>query len=73
MLICHVNVHAQQIDGIQSTLDISKSKGLSEILQDIRTSTYQILSRKHIYITDPLKPHFYVAKLGFRGVYIIFR
>ena len=27
---------------IQSTLIISKSKGLSEILQDIRTSTYHI-------------------------------
>ena len=27
---------------IQSTLVISKSKGLSEILRDIRTSTYQI-------------------------------
>ena len=28
--------------GIQSTLVISNSKGLSEILRDIRTSTYQI-------------------------------
>ena len=27
---------------IQSTLVTSKSKGLSEILRDIRTSTYQI-------------------------------
>ena len=27
---------------IQSTLVISKSKGLSEILRDIRTSTYQM-------------------------------
>ena len=27
---------------VQSTLFISKSKGLSEILRDIRTSTYQI-------------------------------
>ena len=27
---------------IQSTLAISKSKGLSETLQDIRTSTYQM-------------------------------
>ena len=27
---------------VQSTVVISKSKGLSEILQDIRTSTYQI-------------------------------
>ena len=22
--------------------------------------------------SDPLKPHFYIVKLGFRGVYIIF-
>ena len=31
-------------------------------------------SRKHAYIilTPPLKPHFYIAKLGFTGVYIIF-
>ena len=29
-------------DLIQSTLVISNSKGLSEILRDIRTSTYQI-------------------------------
>ena len=31
---------------IQSTLVISNSKGLSEILQDIRTSTYQICGIK---------------------------
>ena len=30
------------INRIQSTLVISNSKGLSEILRDIRTSTYQI-------------------------------
>ena len=30
-------------------------------------------SRKHAYIIlTPLKPHFYVLKLGFTGVYIIF-
>ena len=29
-------------------------------------------SRKHAYNFDPLKPHFYVVKLGFTGVYIIF-
>ena len=33
--------HARHIN-IQSTLVISKSKGLSEVLPDIRTSTYQI-------------------------------
>ena len=30
------------LDKLQSTLIISNSKGLSEILRDIRTSTYQI-------------------------------
>ena len=30
-------------------------------------------SRKHgLYNFDPLKPHFYIVKLGFTGVYIIF-
>ena len=25
-----------------------------------------------LYNSDPLKPHFYIVKLGFTGVYIIF-
>ena len=25
-----------------------------------------------LYNFDPLKPHFYIVKLGFKGVYIIF-
>ena len=30
-------------------------------------------SRKHAYIIlTPLKPHFYIVKLGFTGLYIIF-
>ena len=28
--------------------------------------------RKHAYNTDPLKPQFYIVKLGFTGVYISF-
>ena len=28
--------------------------------------------KKRIYNFDPLKPHFYIVKLGFTGVYIIF-
>ena len=36
-----------------------------------------LYSKKHItktrlYNVDPLKPHFYIVKLGFTGVYIIF-
>ena len=29
-------------------------------------------SRKHAYNVEPLKPHFYLVKLGYTGVYIIF-
>ena len=40
---------------------------------------YLVLCENAVYITktylynfDPLKPHFYIVKLGFTGVYIIF-
>ena len=28
--------------------------------------------KTRLYNFDPLKPHFYIVKLGFTGVYIIF-
>ena len=31
-----------------------------------------IITKTCLYNFDPLKPHFYVVKLGFTGVYIIF-
>ena len=31
-----------------------------------------IITKTCLYNFDPLKPHFYIAKLGFTGVYIIF-
>ena len=45
-----------------------------------RIKVFSVLSRAvDVYITktriynfDPLKPHFYIVKLGFIGVYIIF-
>ena len=30
------------------------------------------ITRTRLYNFDPLKPHFYIVKLGFTGVYIIF-
>ena len=48
-MFCHVDANTLGTDGrksmpnlkiVQSTLVISKSKGLSKILRDIRTSTY---------------------------------
>ena len=31
-----------------------------------------IITKTCLYNLDPLKPHFYIVKLGFTGVYIIF-
>ena len=30
------------------------------------------ITKTRLYNFDPLKPHFYLVKLGFTGVYIIF-
>ena len=32
----------------------------------------ETITKTHLYSFDPLKPHFYIVKLGFTGVYIIF-
>ena len=34
--------------------------------------TIKFITKTHLYSFDPLKPHCYVVKLGFTGVYIIF-
>ena len=34
--------------------------------------TMYYITKTYLYNFDPLKPHFYIVKLGFRGVYIIF-
>ena len=34
--------------------------------------TMYIITKTCLYNFDPLKPHFYIVKLGFTGVYIIF-
>ena len=31
-----------------------------------------IITKTRLYSFDPLKPHFYIVKLGFTGIYIIF-
>ena len=32
----------------------------------------RVFTKTCLYNLDPLKPHFYIVKLGFTGVYIIF-
>ena len=34
-------------------------------------STYTRITKAYRYNFEPLKPHFYIVKLGFTGVYII--
>ena len=34
--------------------------------------SWQLFTKTCLYNFDPLKPHFYIVKLGFTGVYIIF-
>ena len=33
---------------------------------------FKNITKTYLYNVDPLKPHFYIVKLGFTGVYIIF-
>ena len=35
-------------------------------------ATRMNITKTHLYSFDPLKPHFYIVKLGFTGVYVIF-
>ena len=35
-------------------------------------SDIKFITKTYLYNFDPLKPHFYIVKLGFTGVYIIF-
>ena len=32
----------------------------------------EVITKTYLYNVDPFKPHFYIVKLGFTGVYIIF-
>ena len=39
---------------------------------DLRCLQNPIITKTYLYNFDPLKPHFYIVKMGFTGVYIIF-
>ena len=58
------NVQLILLDSLVYIL-LSPVVSLAHVLQTNITKTC-------LYMFDPLKPHFYVVKLGFTGVYIIF-
>ena len=39
---------------------------------DLKKKTPECITKTYLYNFDPLKSHFYIVKLGFTGVYIIF-
>ena len=45
---------------------------LQGILLDHETETFRFITKTCLYNFDPRKPHSYIVKLGFTGVYIIF-
>ena len=51
---------------------------MDEISDEFESWPYPIINfrvvfaKTYIYNFDPLKPHFYIVKLGFTGLYIIF-
>ena len=43
-----------------------------ETLTENDTKDQKSITKTRLYNFDPLQPHFYIVKLGFTGVYIIF-
>ena len=41
-------------------------------MHNIKFMIIHVITKTYLYNFDPLKPHFYMVKLGFTGVYIIF-
>ena len=48
------------------------SRGVEKILYTAINKDKDVITKTRLYNFDPLKPHFYIVKLGFTGVYIIF-
>ena len=51
-----------------------KSPGVSIHLSSLQTKIldeqFHIITKTYLYNFDPFRPHFYIVKLGFTGVYI---
>ena len=61
---------------IQAQTDlVHLNQNLSYMAKDnksLKLNEYDFIMKTCLYNVDPRKPHFYMVKLGFTGVYIIF-
>ena len=69
LLVCHALAQFKIFDGIFWELGTKTS---IENHQAFLLSFTGCITKTCLYNFDPLKPHFYIVKLGFTGVYIIF-
>ena len=56
---------------VAGSTPLSRQHSLVETDYEIFLRSFPI-TKTYLYKFDPLKPHFYIVKLGFTGVYIIF-
>ena len=52
--------------------DARSGRPLDATDEEMCTKVRDLITKTYLYNFDPLKPHFYMVKLVFTGVYIIF-
>ena len=52
-------------------IQVTAQKQNLTMLEDLKNTMTVFITKTNLYNVDPLKPHFYIVKLGFTGVYII--
>ena len=70
---CHDNMrHAERQIVLQVVPVCLKTLWIFSLPQSVKCRLRKSITKTRLYNFDPLKPHFYIVKLGFTGVYIIF-
>ena len=59
-------------DAFLGTFEFEKFLGNLRSISSLIKADF-LITKTYLYNFDPLKPHFYIVKLGFTVVYIIFR
>ena len=84
LFLTHILVHACVMHGAFDVLMIFAEKTRTPKVgtctlctlrfqtNSVETQIRHHITKTRLYNFDPLKPHFYIVKLGFTGVYIIF-
>ena len=68
-IYCEYSLEASRIPARHDLNSVDRAVRLNGSLGNTR---FSYIRKTCLYNFDPLKPHFYIVKLGFTGVYIIF-